>query len=204
MGALLAFPAVYRDYTSQFTEWKQQQPFRSLTKRMKSAVRRHEEAWDRKLQENMEILWENVHLLDQVHPRIWIGTADSAVDGETLGNCEINVVLNMAIECDYKLVDPKIRLIKIGIDDGRLSNVGVFEKAAEVIANALSEDENILVHCAAGVSRSCTAVVSYLMLYKGMGWAESLEVLREARPCVNPHPLLARSLIRDFNGRFIP
>lgn len=203
MGALLAFPAVYRDYTGQFTEWKQQ-TLRSLSERMQTVVHRHEKSWDRKLQENMGILWENVHLLDQVHPQVWIGTADSAEDEELLAQEGISVVLNVARECDYKLDAPMTKLIKIGIDDGKLSNVGVFEKAAEVIAGAVDNGDNVLVHCAAGVSRSCTAVISYLMLYKGMGWSEALSELREHRPCVNPHPLLVRSLIRDFNGRFIP
>lgn len=203
MGALLAFPAVYRDYTGSFTELEQQ-PIRSLPKGMRTVVRSHEKAWDTKLQENIEMLWESVHVLDEVHPFVWIGTADAAVDDAVLEENSISVVLNMAKECDYKIDLPMTKLIKIGINDGRLTNVGVFEKAAEVIADAVNKGENILVHCAAGVSKSCAAVIAYLMLYKDLGWSDSLEGVREHRPCVNPHPLLVRSLIRDFKDRFVP
>ena len=111
----------------------------------------------------------------------------------------------MAIECDYKLTGaPSVQVVRIGIEDGRITNCGVFEKAADVIATARSEGKNVLVHCAAGVSRSATAVMAYLMIHEGMGWADALCYLRESRPCVNPHPLLVRSLVRDLGENFHP
>lgn len=202
MGALLAFPTVIRDYTDEFSEWKQQ-PFKALSDRLKLVVTRceaeHEERW----QENMGRLWELVSIADRVHPRIWIGSADAAEDEEFVEDHQIDVILNMGIECTYDKRIPKCRVVRIGISDAKLANVGVFQKAADVIAEAVRNDENILVHCAAGVSRSCTAVIAYFMLHKGLGWEESLFEIREGRPCVNPHPLLQRTLIRDFADRFI-
>lgn len=203
MGAVLAFPSVYRDYTDQFSEWRQQ-TFRSLSASMKDVIRRHERSWDKKLKENMETpLIEIVQQANEVHPGIWIGSYSSALD-ETLADGAIDVVLNMAIECVYTLSTPSTQLVKIGIDDGRLTNIGVFEKAADVINDARNGGRVVLVHCAAGVSRSSTAVMAYLMLHEGYGWADALEYLREGRSCVNPHPLLVRSLIRDLGARFLP
>lgn len=203
MGAVLSFPSVYRDYTDHFSEWRQQ-TFRSLSATMKDVIRRHERAWSTKLKENMDTpLIEIVERADEVHPGVWIGSYSAVLD-ENLERYGIDVVVNMAIECDYTLSTPCTQLVKIGIDDGRLSNCGVFEKAADVIADARSEGKVVLVHCAAGVSRSSTAVMAYLMLHQDYGWADALEYLRESRPCVNPHPLLVRSLIRDLGGRFIP
>jgi predicted protein tyrosine phosphatase len=201
MGALLAFPPVLHDYTDDFVEWEQL-PFRALSERMKSVVRRCEEEHEEKWQENMGILWESVNLADRVHPRIWIGSADAAESEDFIEKNQIDVILNMSLECTYNSA-PSCRVVRIGIADAKLTNVGVFAKAAEVIANAVRNDENILVHCAAGVSRSCTAVVAHLMLYKGLGWDEALFEIREHRPCVNPHPLLQRSLMRDFGDEFI-
>lgn len=34
-------------------------------------------------------------------------------------------------------------------------------------------------------------------------WRDGLEILREKRPCVNPHPLLYKSVIRDFGAAFL-
>jgi len=202
MGALLAFPPVVRDYTNEFSEWRQQ-TFKALSDRMKQVVRRCEAEHEEKWQENMSVLWESVSIADRVHPRIWIGSADAAENPTFLDEERIDVVLNMAVECTYGRSVPNCRVVRIGISDAKLANVGVFQKAADVIAEAVRNDENILVHCAAGVSRSCTAVIAYFMLHKGLGWEESLFEIREHRPCVNPHPLLQRTLIRDFDDRFI-
>jgi len=173
---------------------------------MKDVIRRHERAWEEKLKENMETpLIEIVEGADEVYPGVFIGSYSAVLD-ENLEKYNIDVVLNMAIECDYSLHPQNIcvQLVKIGIDDGRLTNCGVFEKAADVIADARKNNKTVLVHCAAGVSRSGTAVMAYLMLHEDYGWADALEYLQASRPCVNPHPLLVRSLIRDLGGRFVP
>lgn len=202
MGALLMFPTVFRDYTDNFTEWKQQ-TFRSLPALMKQVIRKHEAAWSLKLEENLTSPLIEMEKSDQVHPGVWIGSYSSVVDDNLMNN-EIDVVLNMAIECDYVLKTPRTQLVKIGIEDGRLTNIGVFGKAAEVIHQARSCGKRVLVHCAAGASRSATAVMTYLMLYERMGWVEALEYVQKSRSCVNPHPLLVRSLIRDLGSDFIP
>jgi hypothetical protein len=202
MGALLAFPSVFRDYTDNFKEWKQQ-TFSSLPALMKTVITKHEKAWNAKLAENLTMPLIVMEKPDQVHPGVWIGSYSSVVNDDLMDN-RIDVVLNMAIECDYTLKQPKTQLVRIGIEDGRLTNCGVFKKAAEVIYNAKRSGQTSLVHCAAGVSRSATAVLSYLMIYEGRGWADGLAYVQRSRPCVNPHPLLVRSVIRDLGSDFIP
>lgn len=200
MGAILAFPPVFRDYTGNFTEWKQQ-TFSSLPALMKQVIRNHEKRWTAKLEENLGASMVAMDTPNEVYPGIWIGSYSSVVDDDL--SEVIDVVLNMAIECDYAL-KAKTQLVKIGIEDGRLTNRGVFSKAAEVIRQSRDANKTILVHCAAGVSRSSTAVLAYLMRYEGMGWGEALDHVQKSRPCVNPHPLLVRSLIRDLGTDFIP
>jgi len=203
MGVMLQFPAVYRDLTDQYQDWKQQ-TFRSLPPEMKQVITSHEADFSHRHEENQTMPVEVFTDANQVHPNIWIGSADCAEDRVFLGTNNIDVILNMAAECTYKSPSRKVRVVRIGIDDGKLTNVGVFEKAADVIKESVRAEENVFVHCAAGISRSCAAVISYLMLHKGLGWIESLEVIRESRPWVNPHPLLCRAIIRDFGDRFIP
>ena len=202
MGAVLAFPPVYRNYTNEFDDWKRPNAS-ALSDQMKTVIARHEKSWEKKLKENMDTpLIMIVERSDEVHPGLFIGSYSSVLD-ENLEKHDIDVVLNMARECDYMLHRPGTQLIKIGIEDGCLSNCGFFEKAADVIADARRNGSRVLVHCAAGVSRSSTAVMAYLMIHEDYGWADALEYLREGRPCVNPHPLLVRSLIRDLGGKFV-
>jgi protein-tyrosine phosphatase len=88
------------------------------------------------------------------------------------------------------------------MNDGEMANSGLFDKAAEVINNAVNTNTPILVHCAAGVSRSSTAVIAYLMNYHGVTWTKSLEKLRKERPAINPHPMLQATMVRDLGKKF--
>ncbi|XP_068677151.1 dual specificity protein phosphatase 19-like [Montipora foliosa] len=45
----------------------------------------------------------------------------------------------------------------------------------------------ILVHCNAGVSRSATVLLGYLMSTRRSTLEESMKILKEARPCVKPN-----------------
>lgn len=52
----------------------------------------------------------------------------------------------------------------------------------------------VLVHCFAGVSRSATVVLAYMM-YKGASLAEALALLRSKRSVVSPNPSFMKQLI---------
>jgi hypothetical protein len=47
---------------------------------------------------------------------------------------------------------------------------------------------SVLVHCAAGVSRSATVVLGYLMARQNLSLAAALQHLKEVRPWVSPNP----------------
>lgn len=133
---------------------------------------------------------------------IWIGGHAAALNRDFLLENRITSLLNMAIEIDYYPAEG-VHLTKIGIHDGESPRPGCFEKAADVIYRARSHGANILVHCAAGISRSVTATISYFMLYEKMKYWDALSMIRENRRQASPHPLLVRSLIRDFGPRFL-
>lgn len=63
-----------------------------------------------------------------------------------------------------------------------------FDTAAGQINDWLSQGKRVLIHCTAGVSRSSTAVVWYLVRYQGQSWDQALETVRRARPQANPNP----------------
>jgi len=52
---------------------------------------------------------------------------------------------------------------------------------------ALVRGENVLVHCQAGVSRSVSICIAYLILYEEKTVAEALHILRTQRPIANPN-----------------
>jgi len=55
------------------------------------------------------------------------------------------------------------------------------------IDRAISSGGAVLVHCTAGISRSSTAVASYLMFKEKLSLDEALAKIRRARPCIRPN-----------------
>jgi protein-tyrosine phosphatase len=69
-------------------------------------------------------------------------------------------------------------------------------ECTEFIHAQLREGRRVLVHCAAGISRSCVIGAAYL--YEcGMSLDEAIALIRSKRPIVDPAPLLLRAL-RDY------
>jgi hypothetical protein len=66
--------------------------------------------------------------------------------------------------------------------------VARFDAAAEQIHDWLSNDRTVLVHCTAGISRSVTTVIWYLMRFEGYSWADAYALVREQREIAFPNP----------------
>ena len=56
------------------------------------------------------------------------------------------------------------------------------------------ENNNVLVHCLQGISRSVTFVVAYLMVVTDKPWDKTLDRVRQKRTIANPNPEFQRLL----------
>uniref|UniRef100_A0A8C4GXC4 Uncharacterized protein n=1 Tax=Dicentrarchus labrax TaxID=13489 RepID=A0A8C4GXC4_DICLA len=74
------------------------------------------------------------------------------------------------------------------------SKTQYFRDSIMFIHESRLKGEGCLVHCVAGVSRSVTLVVAYIMTVTGRGWVESLAAVRAARPCAGPNLGFLRQL----------
>jgi hypothetical protein len=57
----------------------------------------------------------------------------------------------------------------------------------EFVHEGVRRGERVLVHCYAGVSRSATVVLSYLLKYEGMSLRQAWEHVQQRRPIINPN-----------------
>ena len=83
------------------------------------------------------------------------------------------------------------------IDGSTLLRADV-QKAAAFIHQQVEAGNKVLVHCHAGVSRSVTMVLAYLIEYGGMSLPEALNLVVRKRPVAFPHPALVQSLIMHY------
>uniref|UniRef100_A0A3Q2YGJ5 Dual specificity phosphatase 22b n=1 Tax=Hippocampus comes TaxID=109280 RepID=A0A3Q2YGJ5_HIPCM len=69
-----------------------------------------------------------------------------------------------------------------------------FKQSIMFMHESRLKGEGCLVHCLAGVSRSVTLVVAYIMTVTGLGWKEALAAVRVVRPSAGPNLGFQRQL----------
>nr|XP_044629311.1 dual specificity protein phosphatase 22 isoform X4 [Equus asinus] len=72
-----------------------------------------------------------------------------------------------------------------------------FKESIKFIHECRLRGEGCLVHCLAGVSRSVTLVIAYIMTVTDFGWEDALHTVRAGRSCANPNLGFQRQL-QDF------
>ena len=80
----------------------------------------------------------------------------------------------------------KYRQISVA-DESQTDLLSRFEEAHQFIDEARGAGGAILVHCAAGVSRSATIVISYVMREDGKTYEEAFDFVKEKRSVVCPN-----------------
>ncbi|RWS18043.1 protein-tyrosine phosphatase-like protein [Dinothrombium tinctorium] len=75
-----------------------------------------------------------------------------------------------------------------------------FAQCNDFIHQARLQNGNVLIHCLAGVSRSVTIAVAYLMSVTSLNWKDGLKCVRGARAIANPNFGFQKQL-QDFEGR---
>ena len=100
----------------------------------------------------------------------------------------------------------KLRKEQLGIeeihipidDDNSLGDriYSYFDQVADFIETHIQANQNVLVHCMAGVSRSSTFTLCYLIKYKKMTLRAAFSLLTAARKIALPNPGFWAALLR--------
>ncbi|XP_057696047.1 dual specificity protein phosphatase 22-B-like isoform X1 [Corythoichthys intestinalis] len=131
--------------------------------------------------------------INKVLPDLYLGNLKDARDKDLLMQHNITHILSIHDTAAPVLED--MTYLCIAAADHRKQNLIQFFKDSIIfIHNSRVKGEGCLVHCVAGVSRSVTLVVAYIMTVTGRGWVESLAAVRAARPCAGPNLGFLRQL----------
>lgn len=123
---------------------------------------------------------------------LFVGGAEAAQNIEWLQANQISHVLNVAQEiCEINediYVHLNIQRLWLKIEDHSEYNIKQhFDQALAFIALARNNGGKVLVHCAAGVSRSATIAIAALMCLESMALKEALVLGRRQRPAIYPN-----------------
>lgn len=131
---------------------------------------------------------------------IFIGNAHSVIgnfatkDPDILDEKNIKVVISALTEEEYddymiaKEDFPNCDWHRLVIDDNPEEKISEhFFSVHKIISQAVSENKNVVVHCAAGMSRSPTLVIAYLMIENRWNYEEAISFVRKRREIIDPN-----------------
>ncbi len=74
------------------------------------------------------------------------------------------------------------------------------ELIINTISSWLAEGETVCVACDAGISRSASAIMAYLMS-RGMSVDEATDIIKSKRGITRPHPLIVESIVKCLSQK---
>ena len=123
----------------------------------------------------------------EIIPHLYLGSIGSASNLKELQNCKITHIVCCARGIK-NFFPNNFKYLNLDLLDSETVDIKkYFEESGKFINEAIKNNGNVLVHCHAGVSRSSTILIAYVMKYQGMKLDKVLELLRSKREKVNPN-----------------
>ncbi|XP_041459291.1 dual specificity protein phosphatase 6-like [Lytechinus variegatus] len=124
----------------------------------------------------------------QILPYLYLGTKQDCENFELLSKLRIRYVLNVTPNIPNCFEDNGIKYMQIPIMDHWSQNLAAFfPKAIEFIDEARRAKSGILVHCLAGVSRSVTVTVAYLMQKLCLSLNDAYDFVKKRKSNISPN-----------------
>ncbi|XP_078001222.1 dual specificity protein phosphatase 10-like [Glandiceps talaboti] len=122
-------------------------------------------------------------------PFLYLGADKDASDMDLLERLQIKYVLNVTSHIPLYFEDTaSIKYKRLPASDNCQQNLTqYFEEASEFIDEARHNGSNILVHCHAGVSRSATLCIAYIMKHTNMTMTDAYQYVKHKRPIISPN-----------------
>lgn len=137
----------------------------------------------------------------RVLPRVWIGSAADATSLDFMNDHTIGLVVNCTKDVPSPYSD-FIETIRIPLDDHETSASVLYDYARPVARRMrlfleTHPNESILVHCAAGISRSSSMVAAFLILEHGYTMEGAIRKIQQRKPeTFSPRVVFASALRR--------
>ncbi|KPJ11258.1 Dual specificity protein phosphatase Mpk3, partial [Papilio machaon] len=133
----------------------------------------------------------------EILPNLYLGNSTNSEDCDALARHNIKYVLNVTPDLPntFEAEGCGINYLKIPIADHWSQNLAVhFPQAIRFIEEAMSARCGVLVHCVAGVSRSVTVTLAYLMQRHRLCLRDAFELVRSRKTDIAPNFHFMRQL----------
>ncbi len=150
-------------------------------------------------------------MTEVLHNLLYVGSVKNATDIEELKEHNINIVINVARECDYKesqLDGVTYYKFPMADDEDQLL-ADTMEQIIPLIDLAKLSHKRVLVHCRKGISRSVAVCIGYIIDTKKWSFDDTLAYIKNKRRIVNPNAGFRKQLqessdihLKGENGNF--
>ncbi|XP_061618679.1 dual specificity protein phosphatase 16 isoform X2 [Phyllopteryx taeniolatus] len=124
----------------------------------------------------------------RILPHLYLGCQRDVLDEEAMQRNAIAYVLNASSTCPKPDFIPDSRFLRVPVNDSFCDKILPWLDASlDFIEEAKASDACVLVHCLAGISRSATIAIAYVMKRMDMSLDEAYRFVKEKRPSISPN-----------------
>jgi len=126
---------------------------------------------------------------------LYLGSIDATQEKELLTEKNITHILTVAKGTQPKFPED-FKYLTISVIDSPSQNlIKYFDECFQFIDSARNSGNAILVHCMAGISRSATVVIAYLMSRKQLTFFEAAAIVKSGRKIISPNEGFTKQLL---------
>lgn len=133
--------------------------------------------------------------MSKITNRIFLGNFKDACDYDFISNNDIKLVINLAEEVpiSYNLNIKHLHYFLKDVSSQIITDV-IYSVYDHMVNFFKSSDGNVLFHCYAGVSRSASVLIGFLMLYSNISLGDAYSFVKSRRRIIKPNIGFIRQL----------
>ncbi|XP_060033260.1 dual specificity protein phosphatase 8 isoform X2 [Erinaceus europaeus] len=126
--------------------------------------------------------------LTRILPHLYLGSQKDVLNEDLMTQNGISYVLNASSSCPKPDFICESRFLRIPINDSYCERLLPWlDKSIEFIDKAKLSSCQVIVHCLAGISRSATIAIAYIMKTMDMSSEDAYRFVKDRRPSISPN-----------------
>ncbi|XP_030576450.1 dual specificity protein phosphatase 16 [Archocentrus centrarchus] len=124
----------------------------------------------------------------RILPHLYLGCQRDVLNKDLMQQNDIAYVLNASNTCPKPDFIPESHFLRVPVNDSFCEKILPWlDRSVEFIEKAKASNSRVLVHCLAGISRSATIAIAYIMKRMDMSLDEAYRFVKEKRPTISPN-----------------
>ncbi len=126
--------------------------------------------------------------MSKIFDNLWIGGIEDVYDPNFIKNVMPSHIINCTVNERMYYGEFICERLRISLRDDEEDDINLILEGAKKLNDFMEKSNSkVIVHCAAGMSRSVTIVLTWMILYKKYKFNEAYDYVAEKRPIMRPN-----------------